>query len=159
MRYDDPYQDLHIDLLPGSQTLDGQDALRFARYRTGNDRSQTITDYQRIQHQQQIIDSMFRGLLTPLTFLRIPEFISIFNDHLYTDLSYGELLWFANEARGLISGRNTDALEFHTLPMLGTSGAPHWFEWADERGILELVNRTVNPFVRDITSRDVRIVP
>ena len=159
MRYDDPYQDLHIDLSAGQQTLDGYDALRFARYRRGNNPGQTITDYQRIEHQQQIIDSIFRGLLTPLTILRIPEFVSIFNNHLYTDLSHGELLWFANEMRGLITGTSAGALEFHTLPMLGTSGAPHWFEWADERGIVELVNQTVNPFVRDITSRDLRIVP
>jgi len=73
----------------------------------------------------------------------------------YTNLALGELLWFGNEARGI---GGMDALSLYTLPMLGTSGAPSWYELADEEGILELINRTINPFVRDITSEDLRIV-
>lgn len=158
MLYDDPYQDLHIDIKPGLQTLDGEDALRFARYRRGNDPRQNITDYQRIEHQHQIISSIFQALLTPRTILRIPEFFNIFNNHLATDLSYGELMWFANQGRSIITSADSDSLQFHTIPMLGTSGAPHWYELADEAGIIELVNRTVNPFKRDITAADLRIV-
>lgn len=158
MLYDDPCQDLHIDILAGLQVLNGEDALRFARYRRGNDPRQNITDYKRIEHQQQVIDSIFRSLLTPRTILRIPEFVSIFNNHLTSDLSHGELLWFANQGRSIISDADDGTLEFHTIPMLGTSGAPHWYELADKEGILELVNRTVNPFVRDITASDLRIV-
>ncbi|MCL2526988.1 MAG: LCP family protein [Defluviitaleaceae bacterium] len=154
--YDDPWQNLHINIPPGLQLLDGENALHFARYRRGNDRRQSITDYQRIENQQQVISAMMQNLLTPASIRRIPEFIRIFNDHFASDLAYGELTWFANHVRR--SG-GTDALEFHTLPMRGTSGAPSWYEWADEAGILELVNRTVNPFVRDITASDIRIVP
>ena len=158
MRYDDPCQYLHIDIPAGLQTLDGQDALRFARYRRGNDPRQTISDYQRIEHQQQVIASVFQSLLTPRTILRIPEFIGIFNDYVNSDLAYGELLWFANQGRGIVTGAGSDALAFYTIPMLGTSGAPHWYELADGDGILELINRTVNPLKRDITAEDLRIV-
>jgi len=42
--------------------------------------------------------------------------------------------------------------------MVGTSGAPMWYELADEEGVLELINRTINPFIRDITDDDLRIV-
>jgi len=158
MKYDDPCQDLHIDISEGLQTLDGADALRFARYRRGNDNSYTITDYQRIEHQQQVIDSAFQSLLTPRTILRIPEFVSLFNEYVNSDLTYGELLWFSNQGRRIISGTNTDSLSFYTIPMLGTSGAPHWYEMADGYRILELINDTINPFVRDITAEDLRIV-
>ena len=156
MQYKDPYQDLYINLQAGLQVLDGEDALRFARYRMGIPGiSPNISDYQRIEHQQQVLTAVFRRLLTPSSILRIPEFISIFNEHVYSDLTTGELLWFANQAR-TIGG--IEALSLYTLPMAGTSGAPSWYEWADEQGILELVNRTINPLVRDITAKDLRII-
>jgi len=155
MRYDDPCQNLHINIPAGLQTLDGHNALHFARYRRGNSNSPTITDYRRIEHQQQVVDAVIRELLTPASILRIPEFINIFNTYVASDLTVGELTWFANQARHI---GGLDALHMYTLPMLGTSGAPAWYELADRDGILELVNRTVNPLVRDITANDVRIV-
>jgi len=156
MRYTDPYQDLHIDLPAGLRTLDGHDALLFARYRTGTPGiSPTISDYQRIEHQQQVLSAVARQLLTPASILQIPQFVNIFSDHVYTDLAAGELLWFANQA---VSMGGTEALHTYTLPMAGTSGAPHWYELADEAGILELINRTINPLIRDITAADLRIV-
>jgi len=155
MIYDDPFQNLHINIPAGMQLLDGKNALRFSRYRLGNDRRKSITDYQRIENQQQVLTAVARELLTPAAILAIPEFISIFNEYVHTDLSAGELLWFANQARNI---GGIDALSLYTLPMLGTSGAPGWYEMPDESGILELVNRTLNPLVRDITSDDLRIV-
>jgi len=156
MYYSDPCQDLYIDLQPGLQLLNGHDALLFSRYRTGTQGvSPTISDYQRIVHQQQVLSAVFDRLLTPASLLRIPEFIRIFNDYVNSDLASGELLWFANQARNI---GGIDALSTYTLPMAGNSGASPWYEFADEAGILELVNRSVNPFVRDITSQDVRII-
>ena len=155
MRYDDPHQNLHINIPAGLQTLDGRSALHFARYRLGNDRRQSITDYQRMENQQQVLTSVVTELLTPASILRIPEFISIFNEYIDSNLTIGELTWFATQARHINS---VSSLNVYTLPMLGTSGAPHWYELADETNILELVNRTVNPLVRDITSNDLRII-
>jgi len=153
--YDDPWQNLHINIPAGLRTLDGVNALHFARYRMGNDRRQTITDYQRIENQQQVLAAVGRQLLTPASILRIPEFIDIFNDYVYSDLTTGELTWFATQARHI---GGIDNLHLYTLPMTGTSGAPAWYELADEAGIIELVNRTVNPLVRDITASDLRVV-
>ncbi|MCL2620325.1 MAG: LCP family protein [Defluviitaleaceae bacterium] len=156
MFYNDPHQNLHIDLQAGLQFLNGHDALLFSRYRTGTPSiSPTISDYQRIEHQQQVLSAVLHELLTPASILRIPEFINIFNTYVDSDLSAGELLWFANQAR-VIGG--LDAFNLYTLPMIGTSGPPMWYEWACEEGVLELVNRTVNPLVRDVTSDDLRIV-
>ena len=154
MRYDDPYQNLHINIPAGLQLLDGYNALHFARYRMGNDRRQTISDYQRIEHQQQVLSAVTRELLTPASVLRIPEFINIFNTYVDSNLTVGNLTWLASQARHI---GGLDSLHMYTLPMLGTSGAPFWYELADEVGIIELVNRTINPLVRDITSNDLRI--
>lgn len=153
MRYDDPLDNLRINIPAGLQTLDGLNALHFARYRTGNNPQFTITDFQRIEHQQQVLGAVMRELLTPASLLRIPEFIDIFSTYVNSDLSYGELVWLANQGRA-ISG---DSLHLYTLPMAGTC-REFWYEFPDQAGILELVNRTVNPLVRDITSADLRIV-
>lgn len=155
MRYDDPCQALHIDITEGLQTLDGKNALHFARYRRGNDRRQDITDYQRIEHQQQVLTAVARKLITPTSILRIPEFVNIFNDYVDSNLTTGELIWFANQARSV---GGVDGLNLYTLPMSGTSGAPAWYELPNEPEIVELVNRTVNPLMRDLTSQDLRIV-
>ena len=154
MRYDDPWQNLHINIPAGLQVLDGNNALHFARYRMGNDRRMTISDYRRIEHQQQVLAAVAYELLHPASLLRIPYFIGIFNDYVESDLAAGELLWLANQGR-LIGG--LDALDFYTLPTSGTSGAPYWYELPDRNGILELVNRTVNPLMRDITADDLRL--
>lgn len=154
-RYDDPLQNLHINISAGFQVLDGRNALHFARYRNGNDPRFTITDYQRIENQQKVISALASKLLTPASLLRIPEFVNIFNTYIHSNLGMGELLWFANQARGIGDLSN---LNMHTIPMLGTSGVPYWFELPDEMGIIELVNTTVNPLVRDINTGDTRIV-
>ena len=154
-RYDDPWQNLHINIPAGLQVLDGRNALHFARYRMGNPGSPTITDYQRIENQQQVLAGVVSQLLTPASILRVPEFIDIFNEYVYSDLTTGELMWFASQARHIGGIEN---LNIYTLPMAGTSGAPAWYEFADQAGIIELVNRTVNPLVRDITASDLRIV-
>jgi len=155
MLYDDPRQNLHINISAGVQVLDGQNALHFSRYRLGNNRRQTISDYQRIEHQQQVLAAVVRELLTPASILKIPEFSGIFIEYVNSNLAIGELTWFANQFRHI---GGLEALNFYTLPTRGTSGAPYWYELADEAGILELVNRTVNPLVRNITASDLRIV-
>jgi len=121
----------------------------------GNNPRNTISDYQRIANQQQVLSSVVSELLTPASVLRIPEFMGIFNDYVNSDLTHGELLWFANQIRN-ISG--TDSLSLYTLPIGSSSGYPAWYEFADEDALLELINRTVNPLIRDITSGDLRII-
>jgi LCP family protein required for cell wall assembly len=156
MVYDDPHQNLSINLISGYQTLYGEDALKFARYRLGNDRSRTITDYQRINNQQAVIQAVLDKLLRPHSIIRIPEFIDIFNDHVHTDIKLHEMAWFGEQFNEIRLSQS--ALQTYTLPTTGTSGRPYWYELPDEDAIVELVNRTVNPFVRDITTADLDIV-
>jgi len=155
MRYDDPFQDLHIDILPGLQVLDGQNALHFARFRRSNPGFRGITDYQRIENQQTVINALLLDMLTPQALLQIPTLLGTYRDYVYTDLSLGEKLWFAGQLNNV---RDASALATYTLPMAGTSGAPAWYEFAYEPGVLELINRTINPFTQDITADMLRII-
>jgi anionic cell wall polymer biosynthesis LytR-Cps2A-Psr (LCP) family protein len=155
MVYTDPYQNLHINIPKGLQTLYGQDALHFARYRRGNDSGRTISDYQRIENQQTVIQAVLNKLMRPASILRIPEFISIFSEHVHSDIKVNEMLWFAEQLNEIRN--NPDALETYTLPTAGTSGAPDWFELLDEEAVIELINRTVNPYLREIGPEDLDI--
>lgn len=92
MKYDDPLQNLHIDLHKGSQVLNGENALTFARYRKGNN-GKSISDYQRIENQQLVIKAMVDRLLNPLILTKIPDFIKIFNENISSDIKPQDMLW------------------------------------------------------------------
>jgi len=155
MVYDDPDQNLHINIGRGYKTLYGRDALHFARYRTGNDPGRTISDYKRIENQQQVIRAVVDKLLRPSNILKIPEFIDIFNENVYTNLRPEDMLWFANEFKK-ISG--SDILQSHVLPTTDTVRYTYSYELLDEEGILELVNSSINPYKKDIEAKDLDII-
>jgi len=154
MRYDDPYQDLFIDIPEGLQHMDGATALKFARFRRGNEGFRGVTDYERIVNQQTVIRATIENLLHPANLLRLPEFVDIFAQYVHTNISIMDMLWFASQLTE-ISG--LDALSTYTMPTDGTSGHPTWYEFLDGPAIVELVNRTINPFNREITLNDLDI--
>ena len=155
MYYDDPDQDLHISISKGYKTLYGRDALHFARYRTGGSRSRTISDYERIENQHAVVKAVLEKLLKPANILKIPEFIDIFNENVYTDIKAEDMLWFANEFKSV---KSSDVLHSHVLPTLETVRYTYSYEILDEEGILELVNATINPYKKDIVAKDVDII-
>ena len=157
MRYTDPCQNLDINIYPGLQYMDSQTALHFARFRQGGGGypSPLAGDYFRIESQQAIINAVISRLLRPANIRRIPEFVNIFNDSVHTNLTVGNMLWFANQLNYI---RGTDALSSYIMPTTGTSGAPMWYELLDAMAVVELVNRTINPFFDDIELRDLNII-
>jgi len=155
MVYDDPCQDLHINIPAGFQHLDGEQALQFARYRIGNIGFYSICDYQRIANQQIVIDAVLQELIKPENILKIPEFITIFNENIHSNLEARDVLWFAGELNKI---RGTDALSSYIMPTTGTSGAPFYYEFLDMFGVLRLVNDTINPFLLDIEPKDIDII-
>ena len=155
MRYSDPTQNLYVDIPKGTHRLNGADALKFSRYRRGASGYRTISDYERIENQQTVIKALLSEVIKPANLLKIPEFVKIFSDNVFTDLSLTELGWFAKELNGI---RGDDALHTYTMPTTGTSGLPMYYELLDEPAVLELVNSTVNPYTVDIKPEDVDIL-
>ena len=154
MRYDDPTDNLRINIPAGTQVLDGERALQFARFRMANPGFRAITDYQRMENQQQIMHALFDELLSPQTITRVPELIGIYQQYVNTNLTNREMLWFAAQLNDL---RDAE-FSTYTLPTTGTSGRPSWYELPDKEAILELINRTVNPFNYEITAEMVSIL-
>jgi len=145
---------LDIDLQPGTQRLNGTQALHFVRFRQANYSYRSGTDFQRIQRGQAVINAALQELLSPRTITRIPELVSNSRANITTNLSADEIGWFIAQAPNL---RSDDFLSSYTLPIARTERRG-WYEMPDKEATLELVNRTINPFTRDITPEMLRIV-
>ena len=95
MHYNDPYQDLHIDLKKGLQTLNGDQAVQYLRYRSdGND----IT---RIERQQKFIKALKDQLFSLGTITKLPALLSQVSDCIDTNMTAGEMLSYARLAAKL----------------------------------------------------------
>jgi len=159
MRYIDPYQDLDIDIQPGMQHMDSATALDFVRFRQANRNSGYPSlpdgDFGRTRNQQAVITEVVNRLLRPASILQIPEFVSIFNESVYTDLTFSEMMYFALELNNVMG---TEALTTYTL-LPARSGWPATSEeFLSPHTVLEVVNRMINPFYYDIELGDINVV-
>lgn len=113
MRYTDPYSDppLDINIPEGEQTIYGDQAMEFLRFRKTNYPGYTgyaEGDLGRIQAQQDFVKSAIKKSLS----LKLPKVISSIYPHVDTDFSLTELTSLAVGSIGFSS----DNVDFHTLP-------------------------------------------
>lgn len=91
MSYTDETQKLYIDLEQGWQTLNGDQAEQFARFRAdGNG------DIGRVQRQQQLIRALRDRVTSPAVIPKLPEAIQLIQKYVDTNLSLEEMLALAN---------------------------------------------------------------
>ncbi|MDI3480465.1 MAG: polyisoprenyl-teichoic acid--peptidoglycan teichoic acid transferase [Tepidanaerobacteraceae bacterium] len=107
MKYDDNAGNLHIDLKPGLQVLDGDKAEQYVRYR-----HYPGGDLDRIKAQQKFIDAVAKTLLRPSTLLKLPKIINTIQENVQTDMQPLEIASLANLARQV----STDNIEMFMLP-------------------------------------------
>lgn len=160
MNYDDPEQDLHIHYKKGMQHLNGQQAMEVARFRKNNPdengKSTGYSDTGRTETQQKLLIALAKKVLSWNSLTRINGFVEIFNDNVDTDLSLNEMLYFASQAMGLDP---STGVETATLPGRGDGiyrGYRYCYE-LDREETLELVNRLINPYDRDLTLDDMNL--
>ena len=148
MNYDDPYQNLHIHINKGLQTLNGEQAIGFVRYRSGYAEG----DIGRVKAQQLFIEALVNQVATPATVTKMPKLIDIVLDNMDTDLSNGELIWFGKEVLD-IDMEN----DFNMFILPGEAqyvgGLSYYLPY--EAGILEVVNEHFNPNEKPITNLNV----
>lgn len=113
MRYTDPYSDppLNINIPAGEQTIFGDQAMEFLRFRKSNYPGYTgyaEGDLGRIKAQQGFIKSAVKKALS----LKLPKVVSSVFPHVDTDFSLTELTSLAVSSIGM----STENIEFHTLP-------------------------------------------
>lgn len=129
MEYSDPYDDppLHIDIPEGLQVLDGQQSLKFLRYRKGYDNQ----DLGRIEAQQQFITAAVKKSLG----LQLPALIKEAYSHVDTNVDILDLINLASD----LVGFSADNINVNTLPGMESPLEGLSFFIPDEDGIKELV--------------------
>ncbi len=94
MKYDDPTQNLHIDIKKGKQVLNGKDAEGFVRYRHNNDMTvgYPMGDLDRTEVQQYFIKQFIKTVLDVKNVGKIPELINIAQKNTNTNITVREAL-------------------------------------------------------------------
>ena len=156
MHYDDPYQNLHIHQEAGLRLLNGDDAMQVIRHRKNNDGSHSAGDVGRLSIQQDFMKAVVEKCLQPGIFFKLPTLADIFTKNVKTDLSIGNILAFAKSARGMDPDTG---VSFQTAPLASDA----WYKGAamvalSGKGILEIVNNGMNPYLRDIELSDLELI-
>lgn len=112
MRYNDPTADppLKINLQPGIQTLDGDlahDFLRFRSYPEG--------DLGRIKAQQYFMKELIKQTLQPKNILKLPALIETYFDYVETNIPMKSVL------KGIGAAKNMDTENMTTTTITGTN--------------------------------------
>ncbi|MDE7244719.1 MAG: LCP family protein [Oscillospiraceae bacterium] len=157
MNYDDPYQDLHIHLNKGVQTLDGEKAMelvRFRRYSEG--------DIKRVEMQQNFIKALMKECLSIKNWGKIKSYIDLAMENVQTDLEIGSVIWFAANVLGINSGvsaLNMDDVYTCTLPgdywgsaWSRTTGQEQSYVTIYPNEVVKLVNERFNPYEQNVTA-------
>lgn len=91
MSYTDSAQKLRINLVQGWQTLNGEQAEQFARFRNDG-----LGDVGSIGRQQSLIQAIRNRLVSPSVVVRLPEIIRLMQKYVDTNLKFEEILTLAN---------------------------------------------------------------
>ncbi len=91
MKYDDPTQDLHIDLKAGEQLLDGAKAEQLLRFRHNNDMTTYPAEYGdndigRMRTQREFIQETMKQLLRVENLFKISQLVDIAFNNINTNL-------------------------------------------------------------------------
>ncbi len=110
MEYSDLAADppLHINLSKGYQTLDGDKALQFLRFRKGY----ADQDLGRIRAQQEFMKAAIEKTLRPANIVNVPKMIKSYYDNVDTNIPLDLITKFAMNAKRF----DTERIEAATLP-------------------------------------------
>lgn len=132
MVYKDSTSGLKINLVSGWQTLSGEQALHFARFR-----EQGTGDLGRVQRQQALLVGLRERLLSPSVLPRLPQLTRIMGKYLDTNLKMEEMMALVNFSLNL----EQDKLQMTMLPGIFSrlSRDPDSY-WLDLTGKAQLLN-------------------
>ncbi|HEY9617019.1 MAG TPA: LCP family protein [Microcoleaceae cyanobacterium] len=116
MSYEDKTQKLKIELSPGLQTLNGDQAEQFARFRHDG-----YGDIGRVQRQQALLRALRKQIMNPMIIPRIPSLIQAMQKYVDTNLSFEEMLALVSAGRRIGDG------EFKMVMLPGRFSAPDEF--------------------------------
>ncbi len=125
MVYDDPAQNLHINLKKGLQVLDGDKAQQFVRYRKDNyGNGYAGGDIERIAVQQAFLKVLMdKALNSETVFKNIFAYMNVFNKYVDTDASINDMARYATVLKTIsMSNVVTETLPGEPAYIYGISG-------------------------------------
>lgn len=142
MRYEDPAQDLAIDLSAGEQHLSGREAMWLVRFRSGY----AMADLERVNVQRSFLSAAASQWCKPGKLFRLPGALRLLRQNALTDLSRMELLWIVKSV--VLCRKN---FESDTLPgePKTVNGGAYYVE--DTARAAALINERYNPYQTEIT--------
>lgn len=147
MIYNDPTQDLKINIKKGYQTLYGHDAMGLMRYRA----TYAEGDIGRIKMQQAFVGAVMDKMMTASTIPKIPEIAQIIFDNVETDLTLGNEVWIGKE---LVTLNREEDIFMTTLPGVAGSYDGLSYYFPNEEEVLGIVNEKFNPYLDPIEKLD-----
>ncbi|MEL6604062.1 MAG: LCP family protein [Cyanobacteria bacterium J06614_10] len=113
MQYEDKTQGLVIDLQPGLQNLNGDEAEQFARFR-----QDSYGDIGRVQRQQILLKALRQRIASPMVLPKLPQIIRVLQQRIDTNLSVEELLALTG------FGLNLETKDLHMVMLPGDFSDP-----------------------------------
>ncbi|MGZ0050234.1 LCP family glycopolymer transferase [Brevibacillus gelatini] len=102
--YDDPTDNTHINLSPGLQTLNGEQALGYVRHRHDNRGLKYYSsDFDRNRRQQEVIRAVVDKVATLDGLTKIFNILDVGAKHIHTDLSKDQIKGLAYDFKGFNS--------------------------------------------------------
>lgn len=131
MLYKDSTQQLEIDLQPGWQTLNGQQAEQFARFRDFQ-----VGDITRVQRQQLLMVALRDRLTSPTVLPRLPQLIRSIQNYADTNISIEEMLTLVNFAVELEPENLQMVLLPGNLSTLSRDPSSYWLDTAGQDRVM-----------------------
>lgn len=149
MDYEDPSQNLYIHLKPGVQTLNGTEAMGLVRFRKGY----ATQDIERTHTQQKFLKALAKKCLSIGNISKINEFTKIFMENVTTDLTIGNVAYFAQE----LLKCDFDNMFAYTLEgeAVMVNGASCYALYQNKN--LQVINEHFNPYETAITAANVSV--
>ena len=149
MHYNDPSQNLYIDLSAGEQKLDGAQAMQVMRFRSGY----ADADLGRVKVQRDFLAAALHQWASVKNAYKLPSAIRLITEHTKTDLTSAQLAWLAESAA--LCG--TDGLTMATMPGSAARIGGGSYYVLDAAQVADLVNEKLNPYQKEVTAMDLAI--
>ncbi len=107
MDYEDPEARLAIHIPQGYQRLDGETALKFLRYRSGE-----FGDVGRVQRHQRFVKALYSQIRQPAVLTKLPQIMPLLQERVDTSVE----VWDSAQLAGLIRSFSENGPETVILP-------------------------------------------
>ncbi|MFH0702592.1 MAG: LCP family protein [bacterium] len=134
MRYTDNSGGLRINLHPGYQILNSEEAEEYIRFR-----HDAMGDIGRMQRQQWFIRSLVKKLQSPGVMVKLPQLIQLANKYIKTDMNFYELSQLAAFSKSI----NLDSVQSATLPGKPSRYGRVSYWILDTEKTQEIINRLI----------------